>query len=141
MVCHLPAHNFARVGVEHEGKIELSLPATGIRDVRNPRRSGASGTKLRLRAGPSRQGHALKPVSAGGARVSPATATADETCFSHQPRYPLPSTPDPRDAQLSMNPQSAVGFPAILVDALYVFGEHRASALALFSGGVLMRQA
>jgi hypothetical protein len=72
--------------------------------------------------------------------MSPATATADETCFSYQPRYPLPSTPDPRDAQLSMNPRSAVGFPAILVDALYVFCEHRVGLLALFDG-VLPRQA
>jgi hypothetical protein len=41
----------------------------------------------------------------------------------HQPRYPLPSAPDPQDAQLGMNPRSAVGFPAIPVDVLYTFGE------------------
>src|SRR5215207_5832773 len=33
----------------------------------------------------------IKPASAGDERVSPATATADETCFSYQPRYPFPN--------------------------------------------------
>ena len=111
-------------GVEHEGEIQPSLPASGIRDVRHPQAIGGFGDEIaldQLRRG----GGTFEPVPAGGARVSAATATADEIRFSHQPRHPLPSALDPRDAQFGMNPRSAVGSPAIAVDALYAFGEHR----------------
>ena len=104
----------------------------------NPEVIGGFGDKVALDQ-VRRGGSTFEPVPAGGA-CPPATATADETRFSHQPRYPLPSAPDPRDAQLSINPRSAVGSPAIPVDALSMRSVSTASAFAL-SEGVLTRQA
>ena len=82
VVGHRPTHHSSGEGIQNKGKVQPSLPASGIRNVRNPEAIGGFGDEVALdqiRCGRDMPGAAVTAAASGV--CTPSAATANQTRF------------------------------------------------------------